>query len=60
MNPLTGEVADKESYVRDGGDGHAIGCGIYRPDQPGQTRRDKPRAEAWSGSEVRVLERMSA
>lgn len=58
MNPLTGEISAKESYVRDAGEGYVIGCGIYRPDQP--AGRAKPRAMAWAAPAVVVRERVAA
>jgi methyl-accepting chemotaxis protein len=48
VHPLTHQVMAKESYVCDGGEGQAIGCGIYREDQSHHGGKRAPKAAAWS------------
>jgi methyl-accepting chemotaxis protein len=48
VSPVTLEVTAKESYIRDAGDGYALGCGIYRAEPASTEAATKPRAAAWS------------
>jgi methyl-accepting chemotaxis protein len=49
VNPINGEVMDKESYVCAVEEGCVIGCGIYR-ESPSGSAAPKPRAAAWARS----------
>ena len=60
LNPLTGAIAAKESYVRDAGEGQALGCGIYRPDTGAGDGRIKPRPVSWSARQERSREQVAA
>ena len=60
LNPESQQMMTKESYVRDGGDGNVIGCGIYRVDLSTNGEQGKPRAAAWDRSLERAHESMGA
>jgi signal transduction histidine kinase len=48
VHPITHQVTAKESYVCDGAEGQAIGCGVYRLDQEVSGGKRVPKAAAWS------------
>ncbi len=60
LNPENQQMMTKESYVRDGGDGNVIGCGIYRVDLSTRGEQGKPRAAAWDRSLERAHESLGA